>query len=94
MTGREVTEEVERWLRYSREDLETAEIMLSGDVHLLPADWRVKTEYPDLAELTEWAVESRYPGDWPDPTRDDATRAVAEARGIFDVIESDLERAL
>ena len=28
---------------------------------LLPEGWRVKTEFPDLAELTIWAVEARYP---------------------------------
>jgi hypothetical protein len=32
--------------------------------NLLPSGWSVKQEYPDLAELTVWAVEARYPGDW------------------------------
>jgi len=27
--------------------------------NLVPDDWRLKAEYPDLAELTEWAVEAR-----------------------------------
>lgn len=36
--------------------------------NLLPDDWAVKQQQPDLAELTEWAVEARYPGDWPDST--------------------------
>lgn len=35
---------------------------------LLPEGWTVKQQHPDLAELTEWAVEARYPGDWPEPT--------------------------
>jgi HEPN domain-containing protein len=34
--------------------------------NLLPAGWAVRVEQPDLAELTEWAVEARYPGDWPE----------------------------
>jgi HEPN domain-containing protein len=28
---------------------------------LIPAGWRVKTAHPDLAALTIWAVEARYP---------------------------------
>jgi len=36
--------------------------------NLLPDDWEVKHEQTDLARLTEWAVESRYPGDWSDAT--------------------------
>ena len=31
--------------------------------NLIPSDWSVKQSHPDLAVLTEWAVESRYPGD-------------------------------
>jgi HEPN domain-containing protein len=42
---------------------------------LLPRSWQAKTEHPDLAELTEWAVEARYPGDWPEATIEDARRA-------------------
>ena len=34
--------------------------------NLLPPGWSVKPEHPDLAELTAWAVEARYPGDWPE----------------------------
>lgn len=50
--------------------------------NLLPEGWSVKEEYPDLSELTEWAVEARYPGDWPEPTVGDADRALAQARGV------------
>lgn len=31
--------------------------------NLLPENSIVRREHPDLAELTEWAVEARYPGD-------------------------------
>jgi hypothetical protein len=58
--------------------------------NLLPAGWLVKTEHPDLAELTEWAVEARYPGDWPDPTVQDAQRAAAKARAVYESISADL----
>jgi HEPN domain-containing protein len=57
---------------------------------LLPQGWRVKTEHPDLAELTEWAVEARYPGDWPEATVDDAKRAVAQARAVVESVRADL----
>ena len=43
--------------------------------NLLPDGWAVRTEYPDLAELTEWAVETRYPGEWPEATEVEETRA-------------------
>lgn len=52
----------------------------------LPDSWSVRTTHADLAELTEWAVETRYPGDWPQPTDTDAARAESEARSIHDSI--------
>jgi len=57
--------------------------------NLLPAGWAVKVEQPDLAELTEWAVEARYPGDWPEATVEDAARAVATARAVYSAIARD-----
>jgi len=33
----------------------------------------------DFAELSAWSSEARYPGDWPDPTRVDAHRAITLA---------------
>ncbi|MCY3905167.1 MAG: HEPN domain-containing protein [Caldilineaceae bacterium] len=32
--------------------------------NLLPASWTVRAEHVDMAELTEWAVQARYPGEW------------------------------
>ena len=32
--------------------------------NLLPASWTVRAENVDMAELTEWAVQARYPGEW------------------------------
>lgn len=60
--------------------------------NLLPAGWAVKQEHPDLAPLTEWAVEARYPGDWPEATREDAQRAVGQARGVLESIAGDFGR--
>jgi HEPN domain-containing protein len=57
--------------------------------NLLPDGWQVKRAQPDLAELTEWAVEARYPGDWPDATQDDARRAVAQARETLRWVSQD-----
>jgi len=50
--------------------------------NLIPDGWSVKEEYPDLAELTQWAVESRYPGDWPEATEADAGAAIEQAGAV------------
>lgn len=34
--------------------------------NLLPDKWAVKKAFPDLAEVTIWAVEVRYPADMPE----------------------------
>ncbi len=41
----------------------------------------------ELAELTAWAVESRYPGDWDEPTADDAHRAASIAVRVLGTID-------
>lgn len=58
--------------------------------NLLPEGWTVKAQHPDLAELTEWAVEARYPGDWPEATADDARHAVEQARRVCQCVTHDL----
>ena len=58
----------------------------------LPESWSVRTTHSDLAELTEWAVETRYPGDWPEPTDADAARAELEARAIYNSITAEFTR--
>ncbi len=58
--------------------------------NLLPSDWSVRARHTDLAELTEWAVGARYPGDAPDPNAADARKAVEQARGLVDSLEKDL----
>jgi HEPN domain-containing protein len=59
---------------------------------LIPDGWHLKDELPDLASLTEWAVEARYPGDWPDATAADALAAVEQARTVWQAVCSDLAR--
>ena len=59
---------------------------------LLPAAWAARATPVDLAELTEWGVESRYPGEWPEPAVSDAVRAVEEARTVIDSTKTDFRQ--
>ncbi len=59
---------------------------------LLPEGWDVKKAFPDLAELTAWAVEARYPGDVIEASREDAERALEQARGIYETTLNELKR--
>ena len=60
--------------------------------NLLPDGWAVRDTHADLAELTEWAVETRYPGDWPEPNDADAYRAMSQARALYDSIVAEFQR--
>jgi HEPN domain-containing protein len=60
--------------------------------HLIPGDWQVAMQHPDLADLTEWAVEARYPGDWPEATDADARSATQHARAVWTSVTADLAR--
>ncbi len=76
--------------------LEEIEFSFTHDLdalrNLLPHSWNVQTSHADLAELTEWATETRYPGDWPEPDGADAVRAEAEARAVHYSIASEFRR--
>ena len=54
---------------------------------LLPKGSQFQCTCSDLAELTEWAVEARYPGDWPEATQADADLAVRQAATVVGAIE-------
>lgn len=58
----------------------------------LPDSWPVHTTHSDLAELTQWAVETRYPSDWPEVTEEDALRAESEAAALHDFVASEFKR--
>lgn len=58
--------------------------------NLVPAGWRSREDHPDLASLTEWAVEARYPGDWPDATESDARAAFEQAQAVCSSAATDL----
>ncbi len=49
-------------------------------------DPRLTQELSDAADLTAYAVEYRYPGEYPPVTTDEATRAVAMADRVRDQI--------
>jgi HEPN domain-containing protein len=59
-------------------------------VDSLPDGWTVHESSADLARLSLWLVESRYPGDWPEATASDAAEALADARDVFALMTSDL----
>ncbi len=60
--------------------------------NFLPHGWPVRDTHADLAELTEWAAEARYPGDRPDPTSADAVRAESEARSVHNSVAAEFRR--
>lgn len=61
---------------------------------LLPADWSVHAASADLARLSLWIVESRYPGDWPDASKSDADIAASDAAVVVDAVAADIEHDL
>ncbi|MFB3881207.1 MAG: HEPN domain-containing protein [Armatimonadota bacterium] len=127
MRDRRAAAEAGRWLRYAREDLQSAialrptaprnacllaqqsaekaiksiyafldlPIAKSHDLDMLknslPEGWGTKARFTDLSILSFWAVESRYPSDLPDASRQDAETAIALAREVLASVESDLE---
>ena len=60
--------------------------------NLLPDSWILQADHSDLADLTEWAVEARYPGEWPQATESDAVRAESEARATRDSVVTEFRR--
>ena len=59
---------------------------------LLPGGWEIRSGPPSLAELSGWANEPRYPGDWSEPNEDDAVRAEAQARAVYDSVAAEFRR--
>ena len=60
--------------------------------NLLPDGWSEGLRPTVLARLTEWGVETRYPGDWPEPTGADADRAESDAQAVYDSVEREFRR--
>ncbi|NLC67851.1 MAG: HEPN domain-containing protein [Clostridiaceae bacterium] len=57
----------------------------------LPGKEKAIFESLDLTWLTEWSVESRYPGDWPEALVEDAKKAVKIATEVLDTCSSIFE---
>jgi HEPN domain-containing protein len=58
--------------------------------NLLPSDWQVRQGHPDLAALSIWAVEARYPGDSPEAVAGDAQAAFLLAQAVWETVRADL----
>lgn len=58
--------------------------------NLLPDGWDIKIRFPDLSALSMWAVESRYPGNLPEATREHANTATALAQRVLHCVEQNL----
>ncbi|RKU23557.1 HEPN domain-containing protein [Candidatus Poribacteria bacterium] len=58
--------------------------------NLVPDSWQFKVEHSDLASLTEWAAEARYPSDMPEATNADASKAVEQARSVWTSVSTAL----
>lgn len=58
--------------------------------NLLPRSIRSHSENLELSELTEWAVEARYPGDWPEASSVDADRAIQNAEKVLNFVVNEL----
>lgn len=56
----------------------------------LPEGWEVKTRFDDLSELSFWAVESRYPGDAPEASGEDADTALILATEVLSCVQKNV----
>lgn len=54
----------------------------------------VRRTEADLSRLTEYAVEARYPGDWPDLTEAEAREAVDDAALVVEAARQDVTGSL
>lgn len=61
---------------------------------LIPDGWKFKETFPDLAELTIWAVESRYPDDMPDVVEHEARETLRLAESVFDTVKAEFEQRM
>ena len=61
---------------------------------LIPAGWNVKEKFPQLYDLSVWAVESRYPGHTPDVTEGEARETLQLAKAVFEAVSTELEERI
>lgn len=65
---------------------------LDALLNLFPADFDIRHNISDLAELTEWAVESRYPGDWQEANEYDARTAFNQSKEVLENVFEELQK--
>ena len=58
---------------------------------MLPGTWIVKSKHVTLSELTAWNINARYPGDWPEPTHEDAVGARSIAHSVCDLVAAEFK---
>ena len=61
---------------------------------LIPEGWKVKGRFPQLYDLSIWAVESRYPGDAPDVVEHEARETLRLAESVFEAVKAELEERM
>lgn len=61
---------------------------------LIPEGWEVKEKFPELYELSVWAVESRYPGHTPDVVEHEARETLLLAEMVFGAVKAELEEKI
>jgi HEPN domain-containing protein len=57
----------------------------------LPDSVRPEFELYDLSWLSEWSVEARYPGEWPDITREEVALALKMAEDVLNKVKRILQ---
>ena len=67
---------------------------LEALVGILPGGAMIRSRAADLVTLSEWAVEARYPGGWPEATDEDAKTAMKLAGEALAIILDDFTVAL
>ncbi len=60
--------------------------------NLAPNNWHFKTAHPNLAKLTDWVSDARYPGNVPEPTKAEAVTAVKHARTVWTDASTELTK--
>ena len=61
---------------------------------LIPEGWKVKQKFPQLYDLSIWAVELRYPGHTPDVTEYESQETLRLAQSVFDAASIELEERI
>lgn len=59
--------------------------------NLIPSDWRVSEVQADFDQLSQFAVESRYPENVPSVTEEEARAAVTDAQRIVRTVQEELD---